>query len=203
MNLRRVIPWWMVSFRVLAGPVIAALAIRLQSPQIWLGLLIATGFISDFYDGILARRWKTETAALRIADSSADIVFWVGILTAAIARHGAELKARVGLVIAVLVFESIHIGFGWLKFGRMPSFHTYAAKLWGFLLAVAAIALLGFDRGAWLLTCSLIWGIACQTESLTISILLPEWAYNVKGLRRAIALRREMRAVRKPEASLR
>ncbi len=203
MNLRRVVPWWMVSFRVLAGPAIAMLAMRMPGPQLWLGSLIATGFVSDIYDGILARRWKTETAALRIADSTADIIFWLGILTAAIVRHGADLRARLGLVIAVLVFEAVHLGFGWLKFGRMPSYHTYAAKFWGALLAAAAIALLGFDRWAWLVTCSLVWGLACQTESLTISILLPEWAYNVKSLRRAIALRREMLAARMAEASLR
>lgn len=203
MNLRRAIPWWMVSFRLLAGPVIAVLAIRLPDPQIWLGALISTGVLSDVYDGILARRWKTETAALRIADSSADIVFWVGILTAAIVRHGAELRARLWLVIAVLVLEAIDVGLGWLKFGRMPSYHTYGAKLWGLLLALAAVALLGFDRWAWLVTCSMVWGIVSELEILTISVVLPEWAYNVKSLRRALAVRREMMAARKAEASLR
>ncbi|HVN94090.1 MAG TPA: CDP-alcohol phosphatidyltransferase family protein [Terracidiphilus sp.] len=203
MSLRRSIPWWMVGFRALAGPSIAVLAMRMPRPQLWLGGLIAAGTVSDIYDGILARRWRTETAALRVADSSADIVFWLGILTAAIVRHGAELRARLGLVIVVLVFEAIHLSFGWLKFGRMPSFHTYSAKLWGALLAAAAIALLGFDRWAWLVTVSLLWGIACEAESLTIAIVLPEWTYNVKTLRRAIALRREMLAARETQASVR
>lgn len=148
----------MVCFRVLAGPLIALLAMRLPRPQLWLGVLIATGVLSDVYDGILARRWKTETPALRIADSTADIIFWLGILTAAIVRHSADLRARLGLVIAVLVLEAIQVGFGWLKFKRMPSYHTYSAKSWALLLAAAAVALLGFDRWAWLVTCSLGWG---------------------------------------------
>lgn len=46
-------------------------------------------------------------------------------------------------------------------------------------------------------------GIASELESLTISMILPEWTYNIKSLRRAFAVRREMMAARNAEASLR
>ena len=62
--------------------------------------MIAAGFLSDVYDGILARRWGTETAALRVADSAADTVFYLGVLSAVIARHWPVLRDRLALLIA-------------------------------------------------------------------------------------------------------
>ncbi len=191
------IPWAMVGFRALLGPVLALVAWRAAHPQLWLGAMIAAGFVSDVYDGILARRWGTETAGLRVADSSADIVFYLSILVAVVLRHGPVLRERACLLVAVLVLEAVRFVFDWMKYGRMASYHSYVAKAWGVLLAVSMIALLCFDSAFWLVTLALAWGIACELEGLAMSLLLPEWAYNVKTLTKAFALRRAMLAERR------
>lgn len=193
MPWRKSIPWSMVLYRAAAGIAIAVAARRLPSPEPWLGLLIATGFLSDVYDGILARRWGTATPALRIADSAVDTVFYIGVLIAAITRHWPALRDRLGWLIALLLLEAMRHLFDWQKYGRMASYHSYASKLWSAFLASATIALLSFNS-AWLLTISLAWGTLCDIEGLIMSILLPEWTHDVKSLRRALALRREMQA---------
>lgn len=182
----------MVLFRVLLGPAIAEAGLRLPAPQPWLGAMIAAGFLSDVYDGILARRWGTATAALRVADSAADTVFYLGVLSAVVARHWPVLRDRLGLLIALLVLEGARFTFDWIKYRRMASYHSYASKAWSVLMAAATIALLCFDRAFWMVTLALVAGILCDLEGLAMSALLPRWTHDVKTLRRALALRRQM-----------
>lgn len=193
MNIRPRIPWTMVIGRALLGPAIA-IAARLSHPELWLGAMIAAGFLSDVYDGILARRWGTATPALRIADSAADTVFYLGVLTAILERRLPVLCANLALLVAVLALEAIRFAFDWAKFRRMASYHSYTAKIWGVLLAAATLALLSLDRAYWLVTLALAWGILCDLEGLAMSLLLPQWAHDVKSLPRALQLRRQMRA---------
>jgi CDP-diacylglycerol--glycerol-3-phosphate 3-phosphatidyltransferase len=183
----------MVAFRAMLGPVLALVAAWVVHPQVWLGAMIAAGFFSDVYDGILARRWGTETAALRVADTIADTLFYLSVLVAIVVRHWPVLRERILLLAVLLALEALRMVFDWIKFGRMSSYHSYAAKVWGILLATATFALLCFDRGFWLIAVAIVWGIVCDLEGLAMSAILPEWTYNVKTLRRAIALRRTMR----------
>jgi CDP-diacylglycerol--glycerol-3-phosphate 3-phosphatidyltransferase len=182
----------LVTFRAVAGPVLVVMSVRMANPQPWLGALIAAGFFSDVYDGVLARRWGTATARLRTADSATDLLFYVCVLVAAIVRHGPVLRHLLWLLAPILVLEAGRMVFDWIKFRRMTSYHSYAAKAWGVMLALSAIALLGFDRGLVPLAIALAWGIFCELEGWGMSLLLPEWAHDVKHLHRALQLRREM-----------
>jgi phosphatidylglycerophosphate synthase len=188
----------MVICRAILGPAIAITA-RLPTPELWLGAMIAVGFLSDVYDGILARRWGTATPVLRMADSVADTIFYLGVLAAILERHWPVLRANLGLVLAVLALEAFRFAFDWSKFRRMASYHSYSAKIWGILLAAATLALLSLDRAYWMVTLALAWGILCDLEGLTMSILLPQWTHDVKSLPRALLLRREMRAKHQPQ----
>jgi len=192
--MHRTIPWLMVIFRASLAPLMVAATLCLPAPQTWLGSMIAAGFLSDVYDGVLARRWGTDTAALRLCDSAVDTFFYLGVLAAVIIRHRPVLLERIWLLVAVLLLEALRLAFDWIKFRRMASYHSYAAKLWGVLLAIATIALLCFDRAYWLLTVALIWGILCDLEGLIMSALLPVWTRDVKTLGRAIELRRGTRS---------
>lgn len=193
MSWRAQIPWWMVGCRAALGAAIAV-AGRMAHPQAWLGGMVAAGFLSDVYDGLLARRWGTETPALRVADSAADTVFYLGVLAAIMERHWNVLRDRWLLLAVLITLEVLRALFDWIKFRRMASYHSYAAKAWGVLLALTVLATLCFDRGFWLVTLALSWGIFCDIEGLVMSMLLPEWTHDVKSLPRALTLRRQMRA---------
>jgi phosphatidylglycerophosphate synthase len=195
------IPWSMVVSRALLGVAIPIAATRLRAPEAWLGAMIVTGFLSDIYDGVLARRWGTATAALRIADSAADTVFYVGVLVAVVERHWPVIHARLWLLAVLLGLEATRIIFDWVKFGRMASYHSYASKAWSAMLALATIALLCFNRGFWLSTVAIAWGILCDLEGLAMSAMLPKWTHDVKNLRRALRIRRKMLAQPEPVAN--
>lgn len=190
MNWRQTIPWSLTGFRAFLAPTVVCVAWLANAPQVWLGAIIAAGFLSDVYDGVLARRWGTATAHLRLADSATDTIFFLGLLAAAVIRHGPVLRERRWWIAAVLVLEAAQLVVGALKYGRMVSYHSYASKAWGILLAVATAALLCFDRAFWLVTIALAWGILCELEGMAISILLPEWTHDVKTLHHAAKIRR-------------
>ena len=193
----------MVVSRGLMGVAIPLAASRVRAPEAWLGAMIAAGFLSDIYDGVLARRWGTATAALRIADSAADTVFYVGVLVAVVERHWPVIHARLGLLVVLLGLEATRVVFDWVKFGRMASYHSYASKAWSALLALATVALLCFNRGFWLTTVAIAWGILCDLEGLAMSAVLPRWTHDVKNLRRALRIRQKMLAQPLPVANSR
>jgi CDP-diacylglycerol--glycerol-3-phosphate 3-phosphatidyltransferase len=182
----------MVAFRALLGPFVAFVAKVEPHPEVWLGSMIAAGFVSDVYDGVLARRWKTDSATLRAVDSIADTIFYLGVLLAIVLRRWQVLRGLIWLLALLLALEAVRMGFDWAKFHRMASYHSYAAKVWGVLLFAASMALLCFDRWFWLLKISLVWGILCDIEGLAISAVLPRWMHDVKHLQRAIELRRQL-----------
>jgi CDP-diacylglycerol--glycerol-3-phosphate 3-phosphatidyltransferase len=197
---RKTIPWSLVVFRFLLGPALL-LAARSSIAGFWLGAMVIAGFLSDVYDGVLARRWNTASSALRIADSAIDIVFYLGVLAAVVQRHWAAIRDRLWLLVAVIALEILNCVFGLIKFRRMPSYHSNVAKFWGFLLAVSTVAVMSFNSAHWLVTLALAWGIVYELEVFAMSVLLPKWTRDVKTLSRALALRRELLSQSAPELS--
>ena len=198
MTWRIAIPWSLVAFRLLLGPVIVLASSRESSPEPWLGLLFLSGPISDIYDGVLARRFGTATAALRISDTIVDIIFYLFVLIAVLIISQPAVQHRIWLIGSVMALEAARLVFDLVKFGRIASYHAYSAKLFGLLLMLAVGSLFSFKRDTWLLTAALIFGILSELEGLAFSILLPEWVHDVKTLSRALELRRKLLESRLP-----
>lgn len=194
MHWKRSIPWAMVLLRAVLAPLVVVVAWRMKAPEIWLGMMIATACVSDIYDGVLARRWGTATPRLRISDTIADTAFYLSVLAAITLRHWPVLRERMGILIVLLGLEAVRLAVDWMKFGKMASYHTYSAKVWGLLLAAATIALLCFDGAFWLVTVAIVWGIVCDVEGLAMSIVLTEWTPDVKHLGVALERRKELLA---------
>lgn len=102
------------------------------------------------------------------------------------------LRGNWQLLAALFVTEAMRYGFDFWKFGKAASYHTYLAKCWGLVMAVAVIGVLSFSGLQWLITVSLILGIACNTEGLAMSVVLPRWKNDVKTLAMAWRLRKTM-----------
>lgn len=191
---RTAIPWSLIVLRLLLGPIIVFAASRAAGPQPWLAVLFLVGPVSDIFDGVLARRFGTATAALRIADTVVDIIFYFFVLVAAVTINAPAIRSRSGLIIAVIALEAARLFLDLLKFGRIASYHAYSAKIFGLLLMLSAARLFCFKGGMWLITLTLIWGIISEVEGFAFSVLLPVWVHDVKTLPRALAIRRKLRA---------
>jgi hypothetical protein len=97
---------------------------------------------------------------------------------------------------ALFVIEGVRYGFDFWKFGKAASYHSYMAKAWGLLIAVAVVGVLSFGGLRWLVWVALVFGILVNAEGLAMSLMLPRWKNDVKTLGRAWELRKRMLAER-------
>ncbi|MBF2026983.1 MAG: CDP-alcohol phosphatidyltransferase family protein [Oscillatoriales cyanobacterium C42_A2020_001] len=181
------IPWILVSLRFAIAPMLLLDALDGETGMGFLvGYVIAV--LSDIFDGIIARRLQVSTAALRQADSWADISLYLCIAVSTWLVHpGVIIAFQIPLLIAI-AFQLVLFAISLLKFGKLPSFHTYTAKAWGITLVVAVVGLFGYGWTAGL------WGaiglcLLNSTEEIIMTLILPHWTHDVLSLGHALQLR--------------
>lgn len=185
------IPWALIWFRAAAGvglPLVAWLGGE-AAGAVCVGLL-ATGVLSDIFDGVIARRLGVSTPALRVADSRVDVLFWVGALAAAGLLH-PQAFARLWPCAAVLAaMELAGHAISWTRFRRQASPHHLLSKLFG--LGLWALLSLTYATGSPqpLLVPVFLLGVVSQLEAWAIMLVLPAWRADVRGLGEALRLRR-------------
>jgi CDP-diacylglycerol--glycerol-3-phosphate 3-phosphatidyltransferase len=185
------IPWAMAAGRALLGPILIAGQVCNWS-GVALASLVATALLSDIFDGILARRWHCDTPAVRLFDSMADTAFYLCVAIALWIGQPQMCRANIAFMAMLLTLEAARFALDFAKFGKPASYHSYLAKTWGLVMAVAVIAVLASSRANMLIPAALILGIACNLEGLTMSLLLPAWRKDVKTLRAALILRHQI-----------
>ena len=185
-------PLALTTIRVLFAPFILVWAWNGRSGLPYIACLI-TAFVTDYYDGVIARRLGVATAAVRRYDSAADIIFYAAALLAVwfvypeiVRQHWVSLSLVAGL-------ELIRISFDLLKFGREASYHMWSAKAWNIALFAALIGLMGFNFTDWLFQMPIIVGIITNLEGLAASFILPHWTHDVPTIFHAIKIRQEQK----------
>ena len=190
---REQIPWAMASLRAALGPVMITGAACNWSGTALAGIVLSA-LLSDIYDGVLARRWKCDTPAVRLFDSMADTFFYGCTLLALwMGRHELML-ANAAVLVGLLVAEVLQFAVAFAKFGKPASYHSYLAKGWGVTLAVAVMLAFANGRDAGLIGLTLWMGIASNLEGLAMSAILPVWRRDVRTVHAAWALRQVMAA---------
>lgn len=192
-RIRWAIPWLIIGLRALGCPLIVVGAQQKWNGK-WLGVIVILALLSDICDGILARRWSTETARLRVCDSGADTIFYLGVLVAVWLCDPQVLRRNWQLLIILLSLEVFRYVLDLWKFRKLASYHSYLAKAWGLLIGVAVVGVLSFAQLRPLISAALILGIFVNLEGISMSVMLPRWKNDVKTLSRAWKLRKSMLA---------
>ncbi len=177
--------------RLALAPTLIFLA-RARAPGWLLACALLAGFMSDVVDGMVARRASAVTPFLRRLDSSVDTVFYLGVAYAAWLLHPEPLRRLAVPIGIVIAGEAINYAASLVRFGREASYHAVSAKLWGLLLFLALLLLLG-TGSAVLLPFALAAGIVAELETLAITMTLPSWRHDVPGVWHAWRIRRDSR----------
>ena len=185
------IPWAMAAGRAVLGPVLVAGAACSWNGITLAGIVVAA-LVSDIYDGVLARRWRCDTAGVRLFDSMADTVFYLCTAVALWVSQSQLWRSYGGLLVALLVLEAMRFAFDFAKFGKPASYHTYLAKAWGLVMGIAVIGVFALDRSNLFVPAALVLGILCDLEGLAMSLVMPVWRKDIKTLRAAWHIRRQM-----------
>jgi phosphatidylglycerophosphate synthase len=188
---RQHIPWAMAAARAALGPVLIAGAACFWNGFALAGVVVAA-LLSDIYDGVLARRWGSDTAGVRLFDSMADTIFYLCTAAALWIGQPQMWRSNRGLLWALLGLEAARFAFDFVKFGKPASYHSYLAKTWGLVMAIAVVGVFAFGRRNVLVPAALVLGILCDAEGLAMSLVLPAWRRDVKTLRAAWRVRMQI-----------
>jgi phosphatidylglycerophosphate synthase len=187
------IPLLLTALRALLAPVIVVLALFNPVPAA-LGICLSMGFLSDVFDGIIARRLGVATPKLRRLDSGADTLFYAAALFAAWHLYPQVIKENSIALALLILLELGRYAVDLAKFGREASYHMWSSKAWGIVLFVAFLALLAFGYiGRWI-AMALYVGIVADIEGFAISLVLVEWKSDVPSILHAIKFRDAVRS---------
>jgi phosphatidylglycerophosphate synthase len=178
----------LTSLRLVLGPALLWLVRggSAGTPYVSLCLL---AFASDYFDGVLARRFGVDGAAVRRFDSATDTVFFVCAAWSVWLLHAGLVRPYLWMVVIVAGLEAARYLFDLAKFRREAAYHAWSAKAWGLSLFAALVALLGFGRAVPLVPLALALGIVADAEGLAISLVLPVWTHDVKSVLHALRIR--------------
>lgn len=182
------IPEMLIFFRIALGPSMICMAL-VSRHGLPVAVCIALAMISDVLDGMFAKRWHVDTEDHYRWDSRADLFFYGCVFIVALLWHPAAFAQRWILLAALLVAELAHHVAAAMKYGRTASYHSMLSKIWGFMMAAAMGALLGFGLDNWILDATFAWGILCNLHGLAMTLMLPTWHENVLTLFHAARLR--------------
>ena len=181
------IPLALIVFRALMILVVPVLGWYGHGYLLALVILLAT--LSDIFDGIIARRLGVSTTALRKADSTVDLFFWLTSMLALYFLRPDAVAANFIIIFYAVAAEIIEQLICWLRFHRMTATHARSAKLMGLCLLAGMMTVACYGSSAvafWIIgigiTVSLFDGCA-------IVVLLPYWEADIPSAVEAWRLR--------------
>ncbi len=185
-------PLALTTFRLLLAPAVLVLAAARVSGWVYPALLLAA-LASDLFDGVLARRLGVSRPWVRRYDSAADVTFYLAVLAAVWVLREPVVREYLGGLAVLLGLEVACNAVSLLRNRALPATHTYLAKAWAVLLAVAFGVVLGWGAAWPLLDLTVGFGIVVDLEVIGIILLTPGPAVDVPTIAHAWRLRRAAR----------
>jgi phosphatidylglycerophosphate synthase len=167
--------------RLLAGIVLLISTIYFFN-KVLIAVVFSIGFISDIFDGIIARKMKISTEALRRLDSTIDTIFYLCAFVGLYLHFWNVVQSGIAWVIIIIGLKIIRYVYDYIKFRKETAYHMYSAKIWNVLLFLFFLELLFNDRLGIFFTLVIIVGIVTNIESLLTSILLRNWEHDLPSV---------------------
>jgi CDP-diacylglycerol--glycerol-3-phosphate 3-phosphatidyltransferase len=191
-SARAAVPLLLTAARALLAPVVVLLA-WFDPDRAAFGACLVLAFLSDVFDGIVARRLGVATPGLRRLDSLADTLFYAAAVCAAWRLYPAVIADHAAALLTLAALEIARYAFDLAKFRREASYHMWSSKLWGLFLFVGLFALLALGRSGPEVAPAIYVGIVADVEGLAISVVLRQWEPDVPTLVHALRRRRMAR----------
>jgi phosphatidylglycerophosphate synthase len=152
--------------------------------------IVFVAFVSDVFDGIVARRLGVATEALRRADSIVDALFYVTALGVLVLHAPRAALAGTPGIAVLLSLEVARLVIERRKFGKMAAYHAWSAKAWGITLWLGFSEAFITGRAGPLFWAAIVVGILADLEGLAISSILPSWHHDVPSVWHALQIQR-------------
>ena len=172
------IPNLLSGFRLIAAPFLLYLAWT-GHPTLFL-VLLAVSLLSDSIDGFIARRLNEASEFGTQLDSWGDLATYLTVPLCAWWLWPEILKREAFFVWLVIGAYIVPLMAGFVRFQRLPSYHTWAAKSAAVLMSFAVFILFVVDI-AWPFRCAAIVQALVACEEVAITLRFSKLESNVRS----------------------
>jgi CDP-diacylglycerol--glycerol-3-phosphate 3-phosphatidyltransferase len=169
-------PNWLSGTRLAFSPVLVILA--MQRLPVALTVLAAVLVLTDWLDGLLARWLRQHTIFGARLDTLADATFYGCALIATTIVDWRLIAGEAGWIAVAVGSYALSWILCLTKFGRMPSYHTWAAKAAWVWVGVGIVCLFA-GWSAWPLRIAMVAVTMTNVEAIAITLALREPQVNV------------------------
>lgn len=167
-------------YRLAAAPILIFLVFN-NNPVLF-SWLLPFSFFTDLIDGYLARRYKALSILGSRLDSIADDLTVVAAIIGLFILKPEFIREEKVLVMVLLVLFTLQNIFALIKYHKITSFHTYAAKTAAILQGTFFILIFLLKEPVFILFYAAAIVTAIDLiEEIILVFLLPKWEANVKG----------------------
>jgi phosphatidylglycerophosphate synthase len=151
-------------------------------------MFYAMGLLTDAVDGFLARRLHAESKRGATLDSRGDMAVALSLPIGAFLLWPAMMRSLIPYIVVALVAYLAPIIAGEIRYRRLPSFHTWGAKLCAINAGLSILVLFVTQNSLWFKICIPLLVLESIEELIMIAIL-PRWHPDVPSLWHALRLR--------------
>lgn len=167
-------------YRLFIFPVV--MLMLLLKLELVYAILVVISFNTDVWDGIIARRFRQQTAIGARIDSLADIGMYITALSGIIVFKIRDIGPDAWLYYVFIACYLLVILSPLIKFGKIQSLHLYSIKAAGYLQGIFFILLFFVDYFPVYFYIMVNISLLAFVENLSIQMIIPEMRSDVKGL---------------------
>jgi len=154
-------------------------------------VVLTFSLVTDALDGFIARKLKQVSELGTRLDTYADFVTYITVPVLALYLWTDVIRREAPFVIAVFVSSIVPVILGLLKYGRLPSYHTWGAKLSAVLMGITCLIM--FSTGVtWPFRMATPVLFLASFEEIAITAIIPRWHPNVASVWHAKKIARRM-----------
>ena len=170
------IPNIICGLRLLGAITLFAIAV-MKDPQLF-AIVFTVLSLSDWIDGRLARWLHQRSDFGARLDSFADSVLYLALFFGLAWLKWSVLQGETLWWVTAFLSYVLTTSMGLWKYGKIPSYHTYGAKLSQWIVLVGGVSLL-FSYSVWPFRVAMIAVTLTNLEATAITWYLKEWRADV------------------------
>jgi cardiolipin synthase (CMP-forming) len=167
-------------YRLIMFPVIMILA--LLGYERWFVVLLCINLVSDILDGFIARTFKLVTRFGAALDNLADIGTYILALYGLFAFKWSDVQSHAWFLYLFLAVFIISYFVAFIRFGKIPGLHLYAAVAAGYIQGLFFFVLFVWGFNLWFYYIAIGWGIIAYIEKIFVLLKIEDIKPGVKGL---------------------